>query len=278
MADVENQVAEPCPKQEECVAGLPMWMATFSDLVTLLLTFFVLLLSFAKTETSKYKAALGSIREAFGGNVHNYGEPIVPGKSPDDSPTMIDAQEPVMPFPIEFLTTEGILDKHEINRSSEESLIEFKSILNKYSLQESVEIHEMNEGIKVHLKDKIFFAEGDTKILQTNKVTLDNLINLLRDNDWVVYVQGYSAKGENSTGGGDAYTLSARRSTSIGKYLIQKGIKAEKVISVSFGDSRQQEVIGKKATKTEIRKMNRRVEFLIRKRDINDSGRNVSPY
>ena len=51
-----------CP---DCPPGLPGWMATFSDLVTLLLTFFVLLLSFAKTETAKYEAALGSIRNSF---------------------------------------------------------------------------------------------------------------------------------------------------------------------------------------------------------------------
>ena len=69
MADDASSAIPECPKCEECVPGLPGWMATFSDLVTLLLTFFVLLLSFAKTESAKYEAALGSIRNAFGGNV-----------------------------------------------------------------------------------------------------------------------------------------------------------------------------------------------------------------
>ena len=59
-----------CPECEICVPGLPGWMGTFSDLVTLLLTFFVLLLSFAKTESAKYEAALGSLRNTFGGNSH----------------------------------------------------------------------------------------------------------------------------------------------------------------------------------------------------------------
>ena len=106
--------------------ALPAWMATFSDLVTLLLTFFVLLLSFAKTETAKYEAALGSIRNAFGGNVLKQGEVLTPGKSPDDSPTMIDSTEPIKPFPIEFLTMEGLLDKHEVNRESTEDLNDMK--------------------------------------------------------------------------------------------------------------------------------------------------------
>ena len=93
MADDAEELNCPdCPPPEECPEGIPAWMATFADLVTLLLTFFVLLLSFAKTESAKYEAALGSIRNAFGGNVLQKGEVLKPGKSPDDQPTMIDAQ------------------------------------------------------------------------------------------------------------------------------------------------------------------------------------------
>ena len=99
MADEQIEDIPKCP---ECDPGLPGWMATFSDLVTLLLTFFVLLLSFAKTESSKYEAALGSIRKAFGGNVLKHGEVIQLGKSADDRHTMMEGQDMVRPFPIEF--------------------------------------------------------------------------------------------------------------------------------------------------------------------------------
>ena len=47
--------------------GAPMWMSTFSDMVTLLLTFFVLLLSMASFEDpSKVQAVFESIRSALG--------------------------------------------------------------------------------------------------------------------------------------------------------------------------------------------------------------------
>ncbi len=46
--------------------GAPAWMATFRDLATLLLTFFVLLLSFANTDVVEFEEMLGSVREAFG--------------------------------------------------------------------------------------------------------------------------------------------------------------------------------------------------------------------
>jgi len=65
--DEENK-CPPCPQ------GLPGWLSTFSDLMSLLLTFFVLLLSFANTDLIKYKEALGSIKDAFGVSVEEPGE------------------------------------------------------------------------------------------------------------------------------------------------------------------------------------------------------------
>lgn len=47
-------------------AGAPPWMATFADLATLLLSFFVLLLSFSELDVEKYKQIAGSMRNAFG--------------------------------------------------------------------------------------------------------------------------------------------------------------------------------------------------------------------
>jgi chemotaxis protein MotB len=149
---------------EVCKPGLPGWMATFSDLVTLLLTFFVLLLSFAKTESAKYEAALGSIRNAFGGNVLKKGEVIQLGKSTDNQPTMVESQAPVRPFPIEFLTMEGMLDKHEINRASDEELNDMRQDLGDVGLSDSVDVYEESEGIKVNVKDKIYFKEGTIEI------------------------------------------------------------------------------------------------------------------
>ncbi|MGA0807262.1 MAG: flagellar motor protein MotB, partial [Pseudohongiellaceae bacterium] len=53
----------PCP---ECKAGVPAWMCTFADMATLLMAFFVLILSFAHVNVPKYKEVSGSMRTAFG--------------------------------------------------------------------------------------------------------------------------------------------------------------------------------------------------------------------
>lgn len=59
MSDEQQQRKCPPP-------GAPAWMATFADLMSLLMCFFVLLLSFSEMDVLKFKQLAGSMREAFG--------------------------------------------------------------------------------------------------------------------------------------------------------------------------------------------------------------------
>ena len=52
--------------EEEVKAGLPAWLATFADLMALLMCFFVLPLSFSEMDAQKYKEVAGSMKDAFG--------------------------------------------------------------------------------------------------------------------------------------------------------------------------------------------------------------------
>lgn len=263
-----------CPKCEVCVPGLPGWMATFSDLVTLLLTFFVLLLSFAKTESAKYEAALGSIRNAFGGNVLKHGEVIQRGKSPDDSPTMLESQDPIKPFPIDFLTMEGILDKHEINRESDETLKDIKSDLGDFELADNVTVYEMPEGVKVVIKDKIYFKQGSVVPSEVNIEVYDRVVKMLSEKKWTIYVLGHASRGEVSEDGTrDAFELSASRASAVARNLMKQGVRAEQVTTSFFGDTRPDKVLTQNGE--ERQDLNRRVEFMIRKRDIATPGHKV---
>ena len=60
----EEQQEEECPKCPP--QGAPAWMATFADMATLLMAFFVLILSFAEFNVPKFKQISGSLKEAFG--------------------------------------------------------------------------------------------------------------------------------------------------------------------------------------------------------------------
>ncbi|PVV13649.1 MAG: flagellar motor protein MotB [gamma proteobacterium symbiont of Ctena orbiculata] len=56
-------MADECPK---CPDGLPPWLATFADLMSLLMCFFVLLLSFAEVDAQRFKKMAESMKDAFG--------------------------------------------------------------------------------------------------------------------------------------------------------------------------------------------------------------------
>jgi len=63
-AEIEENDEEECPKCPP--VGAPAWMATFADMATLLMAFFVLILSFAEFNVPKFKQITGSLNNAFG--------------------------------------------------------------------------------------------------------------------------------------------------------------------------------------------------------------------
>jgi len=95
VEDGASAVVEPVPEQiesepepepesvecEPCKKGSPAWMATFADMATLLMAFFVLILSFAHVNVPKYKEVSGSMRSRFGVQVL---VPIVEAPSADN--------------------------------------------------------------------------------------------------------------------------------------------------------------------------------------------------
>ena len=70
MAEAQVEGREEEEEEEECPkcppAGAPAWMATFADMATLLMAFFVLILSFAEFNVPKFKQISGSLKNAFG--------------------------------------------------------------------------------------------------------------------------------------------------------------------------------------------------------------------
>ena len=62
-----EEFEEGCPECPKCPpVGAPAWMATFADMATLLMAFFVLILSFAEFNVPKFKQISGSLKNAFG--------------------------------------------------------------------------------------------------------------------------------------------------------------------------------------------------------------------
>ncbi|MFN3197561.1 MAG: flagellar motor protein MotB [Bradymonadia bacterium] len=66
LLDIEEEESAEMPADEKCPEGTPEWLVTFGDMMSLLLTFFILLLSFAQMEKVKYQMVSGAMMQAFG--------------------------------------------------------------------------------------------------------------------------------------------------------------------------------------------------------------------
>ncbi|MBF9046416.1 OmpA family protein [Rhodobacterales bacterium LSUCC0031] len=110
MAEAIEAVEEP--EEEECPKcpppGAPAWMATFADMATLLMAFFVLILSFAEFNTPKFKQISGSLQNAFGV------QRVVPVVEQPKGTTVISME--FSPSPSPSVTNEMTQDTTELER------------------------------------------------------------------------------------------------------------------------------------------------------------------
>ena len=145
MSDEEEQ---DCPV---CVPGLPAWLATFGDLMALLMCFFVLLLSFSEMDVLKFKQLSGSMREAFGVQNQIKVEDVPKG-------TSIIAQEfsPGRPEPTPLNEVRQMTVNNDMNTLDIRSEQGESDILD--SLQGEAERKEDSESKEQAKKDAVQFA------------------------------------------------------------------------------------------------------------------------
>lgn len=119
-------------------------------------------------------------------------------------------------------------------------------------------IHQEGEqGIVVNFNSKVLFGTDKSDLSDKSKTTIDDLAQILNKYpDTDLTIQGHT----DSTGP-DAYnqTLSEKRAASVANYLKEKGVKAERLTSVGFGETLP---VADNAT-AEGRSENRRVSFVI---------------
>ena len=127
-----------CP---DCPAGIPAWVMTFADLMSLLMCFFVLLLSFSEMDALKFKRLAGSMAQAFG--VQNQ-------LNVDDIPkgTSIIAQEfsPGIPQPT------PINEIYQSTRDITENTLDFQNT-DIFDVEQGTE--DMTQGVELPIVEKL---------------------------------------------------------------------------------------------------------------------------
>lgn len=207
--------------------GAPAWIVTFADLMSLLLTFFVLLLSFAKTDEHKFNVVTGSIKEAFGVQTvafldrkpssttfieNNY---AAGGKEWEE---MVFNQSKLG---IEFESF-CALEEQKAKREKEELRIISEKLIKKIKereLESKISVHLDKKFLELRLKYADYFASQKTAWKQGGAEQLRLVLSLIESEqvDTKVFVASHSPRQINSSNV-DQWSLSAQRSLRIFGY------------------------------------------------------------
>ena len=173
---LEEQEEEECPKCPP--AGAPAWMATFADMATLLMAFFVLILSFAEFNVPKFKQISGSLKNAFGI------QRVVPVVEQPKGTTVLALNFSPSPAPS---VTKNLRQQ---TSDSEQKNLDLKSEIDegdsaKSNSKEVMDAKELSEQIKSEVSSQDVKVETvNDKVLvslNTENKTADEISNLIKD-------------------------------------------------------------------------------------------------
>ena len=171
----EEEEEEECPK---CVKGAPAWMATFADMATLLMAFFVLILSFAEFNVPKFKQISGSLKNAFGI------QRIVPVVEQPKGTTVLSLNFSPSPAPsVTKNLTQQTTDAEQKNLDLKSEVDEgdsaksnSKEILDAKELSEEIKDKMLSEDVKVEtIDDKVLVS------VNTENKTSKEISKLIRE-------------------------------------------------------------------------------------------------
>ncbi|MCB0393885.1 MAG: hypothetical protein KDD25_04970, partial [Bdellovibrionales bacterium] len=147
--------------------GAPGWIVTFADLMSLLLTFFILLLSFSEMEVTKFKKIAGSLKDAFGvqkvilEDVYPKGtsaflQHYSPGQP--DVLTMDNSQPVSLKDPIlEKIKNE---QERQAKKEFDENVAKVKQTLKEDIKKGNVEVETKGKNIIIRVPEKASFSSG----------------------------------------------------------------------------------------------------------------------
>lgn len=190
-------------KPEEQEPGAPGWMVTFADMMSLLLTFFILLLSFSTMEEKKVKEALSSLRGALG---------VLPKSTeiskPDISPPQI--------------------RKPPRTEQTEKQIGKLQEQLRSKGMEKKVELSDQGKGIlNIRVPASLLFRSGSAQLLESSYGILENISELmahyLRSYDADFRIEGHTD--DVPIGPSDYpsnWELSAARSVSVMRFMTDR--------------------------------------------------------
>ena len=211
----------PC---EECEEGAPEWMATFADLMSLLMCFFVLLLSFSEMDLQKYKQVAGSMKLAFGVQRAVKSGTIPRGTSVIKQEFSPGKPEPTVMKVMQQKTNEDSNPEINIDLNLSEDIERLKEMLESTLAQEIedqvLEILAYEDSVMVRVRESDAFPSGSAELQAGFMPVLEKLQSMLNDTSGRIIVAGHTDNLPiNTVSYPSNWVLSAARSASVVHYL-----------------------------------------------------------
>ncbi|WZL74850.1 OmpA family protein [Clostridiaceae bacterium 35-E11] len=209
-------------KQNEVKAGSPEWMTTFSDLMTLLLCFFVLLFAFSTIDVKKFTAVMQSFQGSLG--------ILEGGKTIETIPYIDQALN-------EDKTTKQLEELEDFKKLKED----VEAYLSANGMEQQILVDLEARGLLLRFKDNVLFDSGHAELKKEAKETLEFLSNLLQQKEFLdkyIRVEGHTDSDPiiRSKKYPTNWELSVTRASNVVRFLIeQTGMQPERLSASGYG-------------------------------------------
>ncbi len=285
---MEDEVFEPNPNGGDQKSGAG-WVMTFADLMSLLMCFFVLLLSFSEMDVLKFKRLAGSMRQAFGVQAEFRADDIPKGTSiiaqefspgkPEPTPLneiwqkTTDESRSSLDVACQDLGSSNsgesgdaqkmvVVDKvRDLVGETEEDAIDLATALSKEIAAGVLEVETAGRKIIVRVKEHGSFESGRADLSPEFRPVLRIIQDVLRKTDGRIMVEGHTDDVPISTARFRSnWDLSSARAVSVAHGLFGDGALAESRFTITGHADTKPLVSNENAAG---RARNRRVEIVI---------------
>ncbi len=207
----------------------PRWMLTFADMMALLFTLFVMLVSFADFDKRKFESTMAPIRDAF--NLYT---------SESTMRSVLDPSMEVAPLPEPDSMREivPIPDTQAVERMRRDAVAALKVDLRNELREGLVIMEETRHGVVLRFPAATAFALGGTELVPAMGPMLDRVAGVLRSVPGAITVSGHT---DDLPIGTDRFRsnwdLSSARAVSVVHYLLGTGIEAHRMSAAGHSDT-----------------------------------------
>lgn len=223
--------------------GAPLWIVTFADMMSLLLTFFVLMFSMSEVKQERFLIAAQSLREAMGSTAEVPSlDPV--GLMPDEVDPELDMSNPGLnngatANPVDGEGGEDVVDVFA--EAYMDMIIErLQALVTESGLEPgAVEIVKEDEGVYLRIRDAALFPSGSATLLPGGRTLIGSLADITTELAVPAIVSGHADSRPISTAAFPSnWELSAARAAGVARLLVESGQSPEQLEVQSFGEFR----------------------------------------